>query len=358
MAKATDKAASKVATATDKAASKVATAIDKATSKALDIALASITKRFGQGAIMRLSEGARQKIDVIPTGSLALDLALGVGGVPRGRVIEIFGPESSGKTTLAQHVIAQAQKTGGNAAIIDAEHAFDPGYAVRCGVIAEELFISQPGSGEEALEITEELLRSNAFDIIVIDSVAALTPRAELEGNMGDSHVGLQARLMSQALRKLTSTVARTNTSVVFINQLREKIGVMFGSPETTPGGRALKFYSSVRIDIRRIGALKNGTTVVGNRTRVRVVKNKVAAPFRTCEFDILYNEGISRETGLIDMGLEHGLITKAGAYLSYGDIRLGLGRERSRQTLKENGDMAVELESAIRQAVNEDLAS
>lgn len=325
---------------------------------ALDSAVASINKRFGQGAIMRLSEGQNQEIESISTGSLSLDLALGVGGIPRGRIVEIFGPESSGKTTLAQHVIAEAQRAGGYAAVIDAEHAFDPAYAVRCGVLADELFISQPGSGEEALEIADELLRSNAFDIIVIDSVAALTPRAELEGNMGDAHVGLQARLMSQALRKMTATVSRTNTAVVFINQLRERVGVMFGSPETTPGGRALKFYSSVRIDIRRIGALKNGTTVVGNRTRVRVVKNKVAAPFRTCEFDILYNEGISRETGLIDLGLEHGLITKAGAYLSYGDVRLGLGRERSRQTLKENGDIAVELETAIRQAASEDLAS
>ncbi|MCY3693638.1 MAG: recombinase RecA [Chloroflexi bacterium] len=325
---------------------------------ALDSAVASINKRFGQGAIMRLSEGQNQEVESISTGSLSLDLALGVGGIPRGRIVEIFGPESSGKTTLAQHVIAEAQRAGGYAAVIDAEHAFDPTYAVRCGVLADELFISQPGSGEEALEIADELLRSNAFDIIVIDSVAALTPRAELEGNMGDAHVGLQARLMSQALRKMTATVSRTNTAVVFINQLRERVGVMFGSPETTPGGRALKFYSSVRIDIRRIGALKNGTTVVGNRTRVRVVKNKVAAPFRTCEFDILYNEGISRETGLIDLGLEHGLITKAGAYLSYGDVRLGLGRERSRQTLKENGEIAVELETAIRQAASEDLAS
>ncbi|MDE2863039.1 MAG: recombinase RecA [Chloroflexota bacterium] len=325
---------------------------------ALDSAVASINKRFGQGAIMRLSEGQNQEVESISTGSLSLDLALGVGGIPRGRIVEIFGPESSGKTTLAQHVIAEAQRAGGYAAVIDAEHALDPTYAVRCGVLADELFISQPGSGEEALEIADELLGSNAFDIIVIDSVAALTPRAELEGNMGDAHVGLQARLMSQALRKMTATVSRTNTAVVFINQLRERVGVMFGSPETTPGGRALKFYSSVRIDIRRIGALKNGTTVVGNRTRVRVVKNKVAAPFRTCEFDILYNEGISRETGLIDLGLEHGLITKAGAYLSYGDVRLGLGRERSRQTLKENGEIAVELETAIRQAASEDLAS
>ncbi len=325
---------------------------------ALESAVASINKRFGQGAIMLLSEGPNQEVEAISTGSLALDLALGIGGIPRGRIVEIFGPEASGKTTLAQHIIAEAQKAGGYAAIIDAEHAFDPSYAVRCGILADELFISQPGSGEEALEIADELLRSNAFDIIVIDSVAALTPRAELEGQMGDTHVGLQARLMSQALRKMTATVARTNTAVVFINQLRERVGVMFGSPETTPGGRALKFYSSVRIDIRRIGALKNGTTVVGNRTRVRVVKNKVAAPFRTCEFDILYNEGISRETGLIDLGLEHGLITKAGAYLSYGEVRLGLGRERSRQTLKENGEIAVELEGAIRQAANEDLAS
>ena len=336
----------------------MAKAAKQSDNAALDGAVASINKRFGQGAIMRLSEGQNQEVESISTGSLSLDLALGVGGLPRGRIVEIFGPESSGKTTLAQHVIAEAQKSGGYAAVIDAEHAFDPTYAVRCGVLADELFISQPGSGEEALEIADELLRSNAFDIIVIDSVAALTPRAELEGNMGDAHVGLQARLMSQALRKMTATVARTNTAVVFINQLRERVGVMFGSPETTPGGRALKFYSSVRIDIRRIGALKNGTTVVGNRTRVRVVKNKVAAPFRTCEFDILYNEGISRETGLIDLGLEHGLITKAGAYLSYGDVRLGLGRERSRQTLKENGEIAVELETAIRQAANEDLAS
>ena len=292
-----------------------------------------------------------REVDVISTGSIALDLALGVGGLPRGRVVEIFGPEGSGKTTLAQHVIAQAQKAGGSAALIDAEHAFDPAYGAKCGVNIDELLISQPGMGEEALEIVEVLVRSDAVDVVAIDSVAALVPRAEIEGDMGESHVGLQARLMSQALRKLTASIARSQCTVIFLNQLRERIGVMFGNPETTPGGRALKFYSSVRLDIRRVGQIKRGTEVIGNKTRVRVVKNKVAPPFRVCEFDLMYSEGISHEGGLIDLGLEHGILSKSGAHLSYGETRLGLGREAAREFLKQNVDVASQLEREIRDA-------
>ncbi len=319
--------------------------------RAIESAIAQIEKRFGQGSILRMDAKSLREVDVISTGSIALDLALGVGGLPRGRVVEIFGPEGSGKTTLAQHVIAQAQKAGGSAALIDAEHAFDPAYGAKCGVNIDELLISQPGMGEEALEIVEVLVRSDAVDVVAIDSVAALVPRAEIEGDMGDSHVGLQARLMSQALRKLTASIARSQCTVIFLNQLRQRIGVMFGNPETTPGGRALKFYSSVRLDIRRVGQIKRGTEVIGNKTRVRVVKNKVAPPFRVCEFDLMYSEGISHEGGLIDLGLEHGILSKSGAHLSYGETRLGLGREAAREFLKQNVDVASQLEREIRDA-------
>ena len=317
--------------------------------KALDSAIAQIEKKFGKGSILRMSGDNLAEIGVVSTGSIALDLALGVGGLPRGRVVEVFGPEGSGKTTLAQHVIAEAQKAGGAAALIDAEHAFDPSYAAKCGVNVDDLLISQPGVGEEALEIAEVLVRSDAVDVVVIDSVAALVPRAEIEGDMGDTHVGLQARLMSQALRKLTASISRSRCLVVFVNQLREKIGVMFGNPEVTPGGRALKFYSSVRLDIRRIGQIKRGTEVTGNRTRVRVVKNKVAAPFRVCEFDLMYDEGISHEGGLLDLGLEMDILSKSGAHLSYGDVRLGMGREAAKQFLRENSDISSKLEHEIR---------
>ncbi len=317
--------------------------------KALDSAIAQIEKKFGKGSILRMSGDNLPEIGVVSTGSIALDLALGVGGLPRGRVVEVFGPEGSGKTTLAQHVIAEAQKAGGAAALIDAEHAFDPSYAVKCGVNVDDLLISQPGVGEEALEIAEVLVRSDAVDVVVIDSVAALVPRAEIEGDMGDTHVGLQARLMSQALRKLTASISLSRCLVVFVNQLREKIGVMFGNPEVTPGGRALKFYSSVRLDIRRIGQIKRGTEVTGNRTRVRVVKNKVAAPFRVCEFDLMYDEGISHEGGLLDLGLEMDILSKSGAHLSYGDVRLGMGREAAKQFLRENSDISSKLEHEIR---------
>jgi recombination protein RecA len=315
--------------------------------KALDMAVSQIERRFGKGSIMKLGE-ARAKIfiDTIPTGSVGLDLALGVGGIPRGRVTEIYGPESSGKTTLCQHIIAEAQERGGVAAYIDAEHALDPGYAEKCGVKISDLLISQPDTGEQALEIVEMLVRSGAVDVVVIDSVAALVPRAEIEGEMGDAHVGLQARLMSQALRKLTGAI---NTSVIFTNQLREKVGVMFGNPETTPGGRALKFYSSVRLEIRRVESLKQGTDVVGNRTRVKVVKNKVAPPFRTAEFDIMFNEGISREGGLLDLGLEMGIVKKSGAWFTVGDIRLGQGRENAKEYLRQNSDVAIAIEQQIR---------
>ncbi len=317
--------------------------------KAIDLALQQIERRFGKGAIMKLGEAVHVQVDVIPTGSVALDLALGVGGVPRGRITEIYGPEFSGKTTLCQHIIANAQRTGGYAAFIDAEHALDRTYAARCGVDTSNLLISQPDTGEQALEILDALVRSNALDVVVIDSVAALTPRAEIEGEMGDSHVGLQARLMSQAMRKLTSAISNSNTSVIFTNQLREKVGVMFGNPETTSGGKALKFYASVRLDIRRIDSIKQGQEVTGNRTRVRVVKNKVAPPFRVAEFDIMYSEGISREGGLIDMGLEMGLVKKSGAWFTVGDIRLGQGRENAKEFLRQNSDVAGAIEDQIR---------
>ncbi len=321
-------------------------------SKALASALTQIERQFGKGAIMRLGEQGGVGVPSIPTGSLAVDNAIGVGGFPRGRVIEVYGPESSGKTTLALSVTGQAQRMGGSAAFIDAEHALDPEYAAKLGVDLDTLLVSQPDSGEQALEICEVLVRSNALDVIVIDSVAALVPRAELEGEMGDSHVGLQARLMSQALRKLTAIVAKSKTSLVFINQIREKIGVMFGNPETTTGGRALKFYSSVRIDIRRIASLKDGDQVVGSRAKVKVVKNKVAAPFRIAEFDIDYTEGISRSGELIDMGIEHKLVMKSGAWYACGDVRLGQGRENAKRFLRENPDLADEIEVKLRQAL------
>jgi len=317
--------------------------------KAIDLALQQIERRFGKGAIMKLGEAAKIHVEVIPTGSIALDLALGVGGVPRGRVTEIYGPEASGKTTLCQHIIANAQRTGGYAAFIDAEHALDRTYAARCGVDTDNLLISQPDTGEQALEIVDSLVRSNALDVVVIDSVAALAPRAELEGEMGDAHVGLQARLMSQAMRKLTSAISTSNTAVIFTNQLRDKVGVMFGNPETTTGGKALKFYASLRLDIRRIDSIKQGQEVLGSRTRVRVVKNKVAPPFRVAEFDIMYSEGISREGGLIDLGLEMGLVKKSGAWFQVGDIRLGQGRENAKEFLRQNSDVAAAIDEQIR---------
>jgi recombination protein RecA len=317
--------------------------------KALDGALTQIERQFGKGAIMRLGQQQHMEMPFISTGSLAVDYAIGIGGVPRARVVEIYGPESSGKTTLALSIIAQAQRRGGTAAFIDAEHALDAEYAGKIGVDIDDLLVSQPDSGEQALEIAEMLVRSNAVDVIVVDSVAALVPKAELEGEMGDSHVGLQARLMSQALRKLTSIVSKSRTTLIFINQIREKIGVMFGNPETTTGGRALKFYSSVRLDIRRIGSLKDGDTVVGSRAKVRVVKNKVAAPFRQAEFDIDYGEGISRVGELIDLGVEHKQVQKSGAWYSYGDLRLGQGRENAKQFLRENPELAEEIEGDLR---------
>jgi len=316
--------------------------------KALDLALAQIDKQFGKGSVMRLGERPVVQTAVIPTGSIALDVALGVGGLPRGRVIEIFGPESSGKTTVALHAVANAQRNGGIAAFIDAEHALDPEYAKNLGVDTDALLVSQPDTGEQALEIADMLIRSGALDVIVIDSVAALVPRAEIEGEMGDSHVGLQARLMSQALRKITGILNNSGTTAIFINQLREKIGVMFGSPETTTGGRALKFYSSVRLDVRRIESLKDGTDVVGNRTRVKVVKNKVAAPFKQAEFDIMYGKGISREGSLIDVGVEQNIIRKSGAWYTYDGDQLGQGKEKAREFLKENPDVAAEIEKKI----------
>jgi recombination protein RecA len=325
--------------------------MDKDREKALDLALTQIERSFGKGSIMRLGEAsARMAVEVIPTGAIALDLALGVGGIPRGRVTEIFGPESSGKTTLVQHIIAEAQRGGGVAALIDAEHALDPEYAQKCGVQVEDLLVSQPDTGEQALEICEALVRSGALDVVAIDSVAALVPRAELEGDMGDTHVGLQARLMSQALRKLTGAISRSKTAVIFTNQLREKVGVMFGNPETQPGGRALKFYSSVRLDIRRTESLKQGTEVIGSRAKVRVVKNKVAPPFRIAEFDILYAEGISKEGNLLDVGIELGIVKKSGAFHSYGDTRLGQGRENAREYLRQNPELAADIERQIRQ--------
>ena len=316
--------------------------------KALDMALGQIEKQFGKGAVMKMGEKGTMAIESIPTGALALDLALGIGGLPRGRVTEIFGPESSGKSTLAMHVVAEAQRNGGICAYIDAEHAMDPVYARAIGVDVDELLISQPDTGEQALEICDMLVRSAAIDVIVIDSVAALTPRAEIEGDMGDTHVGLQARLMSQALRKLTANLNKSNTICIFINQLREKIGVMFGSPETTPGGRALKFYSSVRLDIRRIESLKDGAEVVGNRTRVKVVKNKVAPPFRQAEFDIMYGKGISREGSLIDIGVDLGLVKKSGAWYTYEGEQLGQGRENAKTFLAENPEIMVEISERI----------
>jgi recombination protein RecA len=316
------------------------------------MALGQIEKQFGKGSVMRMGEKETMGVEVIPSGALALDLALGVGGLPRGRVVEIYGPESSGKSTLAMHVVAEAQRNGGVCAYVDAEHAMDPVYAQAIGVDIDELLISQPDTGEQALEITDMLVRSGALDVVVIDSVAALTPRAEIEGEMGDTHVGLQARLMSQALRKLTANLNRSQTICVFINQLREKIGVMFGSPETTPGGRALKFYSSVRLDIRRIESIKDGVEVVGNRTRVKVVKNKVAPPFRQCEFDIMYGKGISREGSLLDIGVDLGIVKKSGAWYTYEGEQLGQGRENAKQFLTENPEVMVEISERIRTEV------
>ena len=319
--------------------------------RALAAALGQIEKQYGKGAIMRMGDDAgRKDVPVVSTGSLALDVALGIGGLPRGRVVEVYGPESSGKTTMALHAVAEAQKAGGTAAFVDAEHALDPTYAENLGVNVDDLLVSQPDTGEQALEITDMLVRSGAVDIVVVDSVAALTPKAEIEGEMGDSHVGLQARLMSQALRKLTANIKRTNCMVIFINQIRMKIGVMFGSPETTTGGNALKFYSSVRLDIRRIGAIKRGDEAVGNETRVKVVKNKMAPPFRQAVFEILYGEGVSREGELIELGVEHGLVKKSGAWYSYGEDRIGQGKDNVRQFLKENPDMAAEIERQIRE--------
>lgn len=326
--------------------------MDDNKTKALSAALSQIERQFGKGAVMRLGDGAVQNIEAIPTGSLALDNALGIGGLPRGRVVEIYGPESSGKTTLTLQVIAEAQKLGGTCAFVDAEHALDPSYAEKIGVDVDNLLVSQPDTGEQALEITDMLVRSAAVDVVVVDSVAALTPKAEIEGDMGDHHVGLQARLMSQALRKLTANIKRSNTMVIFINQIRMKIGVMFGNPETTTGGNALKFYASVRLDIRRIGAIKKADEVLGNQTRVKVVKNKVAPPFKQCEFDILYNEGISHEGELIDMGVMHNIVDKSGAWYGYGKERIGQGKDNARQYLKDHPEMADEIEEKLRVAM------
>ena len=318
--------------------------------KALQLAIGQIEKRFGKGSIMKLGESATMSpLETIPSGSLSLDLALGIGGIPRGRITEIFGPESSGKTTLGQHIIAEAQKLGGIAAYIDVERALDPSYAARCGVNVDDMLISQPDTGEQALEITEALVRSGAVDIVVIDSVAALVPQAEIEGEMGDTHVALQARLMSQALRKLASSISKTRTAVIFINQLREKVGIVFGNPEVTPGGRALKFYSSVRIDLRRVDTIKQGNEAIGSHVKARVVKNKVAPPFRTAEFDIMFDHGISLEGDLLDLSVELGLVSKSGAFFSYGDIRLGQGRENAKQYLRENPELAKKIEQQIR---------
>jgi recombination protein RecA len=316
----------------------------------LEKAIGDISKRYGDGAIMRLGESQHLHVEAVPTGSLSLDIALGVGGIPRGRITEIYGPESSGKTTISQHIVAEAQTLGGTCAFIDMEHALDPAYAAKCGVDIESLLISQPDTGEQALEITESLVRSGAVDVVVVDSVAALVPRAEIEGDMGDSPMGMQARLMSQALRKLSGAIKQTNTAVIFTNQLRQKIGVMFGNPETTTGGMALKFYASVRMDVRRIQSIKVGQEIIGNRTRVRVVKNKVAPPFRTAEFDIMYNEGISRVGDLIDLATELDIVQKRGSFYSYGDLRLAQGRENAKDFLRENPDLADEIELAVRQ--------
>jgi len=320
---------------------------------ALDMALRQIEKQFGKGSIMKLGESTHMQVEVVPSGSLALDIALGIGGLPKGRIIEIYGPESSGKTTVALHAIAEVQKQGGQAAFIDAEHALDPKYARNLGVNIDELLLSQPDTGEQALEIAEALVRSGAVDIIVVDSVAALVPKAEIEGDMGDSHVGLQARLMSQALRKLSGAISKSNTIAIFINQLREKIGVMFGNPETTPGGRALKFYSSVRLDVRRVESIKMGNDVVGNRTKIKIVKNKVAPPFKQADVDIMYGEGISREGSLVDIGTEMDIVNKSGAWYSYEGERLGQGRENAKQFLKEHQDIALIIENKIREASN-----
>jgi len=318
--------------------------------KALELAISQIEKRFGKGSVMKLGESVVvSSVEAIPTGSLGLDMALGVGGIPRGRITEIFGPEGSGKTTLGQHVIAEAQKQGGMAAYIDVEHALDPAYAANCGVNIDDLLISQPDTGEQALEITEALVRSGAIDVIVIDSVAALVPRAEIEGEMGDVHVGLQARLMSQALRKLAAAIGKSGTAVIFINQLREKVGIVFGNPEVTPGGRALKFYSSIRLDLRRVEIIKQGTEAIGTHVRAKVVKNKVAPPFRSAEFDIMFDHGISQEGNLIDLGVELGVVKKAGTFFSYGDIRLGQGRENAKQYLSQNPEQAQEIEQKVR---------
>jgi recombination protein RecA len=341
----------------DKASAASTAAVDKATAergKAVSAAILAIEKQFGTGSIMKLGSAARQQVDFIPTGSIALDLALGVGGIPRGRITEIFGPESSGKTTVCQHIIAEAQRRGGFAAFIDVEHALDPGYARACGVNVDELLVSQPDTGEQALEITETLIRSGGIDVVVVDSVAALVPRAEIEGEMGDSFVGIQARLMSQALRKLTGAVSRSNTSLVFTNQLREKIGVMFGNPEVTPGGRALKFYASVRLDIRRVETIKTGTESVGNRVRVKVVKNKVAPPFRVAEFDVMYGEGVSKEGGLLDVGVAMGVVAKTGAWFTFDETRLGQGREASKEFLKTAPDVSAEIDRRIRSKIDE----
>lgn len=321
--------------------------------QALQMAMAKIEKDFGKGSIMRLGDRAEEKIDVIPTGSIALNHALGVGGYPRGRIIEIFGPESSGKTTLTIHAIAEAQKAGGVAAFIDAEHAFDPTYAAKLGVNLQELWISQPDNGEQALAIADQLISSSAVDLVVIDSVAALTPKAEIEGDMGENKVGLQARLMSQALRKLTATISKTKTTCIFINQLREKIGVMFGNPETTTGGNALKFYSSVRLDIRRVTSIKDGDEVIGNQTRVKVVKNKVAPPFRKAEFEIAFGEGISKAGEIVDLGVEYGIIKKSGSWFSYNDSKIGQGREAVKQVIRDNPELAEEIEARITEAMN-----
>ena len=322
--------------------------------KALEMALSQIEKDFGKGAIMRLGDAASKiSVSTIPSGCLELDLALGVGGIPRGRIIEIYGPESSGKTTIALHIIAEAQKLGGTAAFIDAEHALDPVYAENLGVDVDELYVSQPDTGEDALEICETLVRSGAMDVVVIDSVAALVPKAEIEGDMGDSHVGLQARLMSQALRKMTGIISKSNTILVFINQLREKVGVMFGNPETTTGGRALKFYASIRLDVRRVDSIKNGNEVVGNRTRIKVVKNKVAPPFKTAEFDIIYSEGISKESSVLDLAIANKIISKSGAWYYYGDMRMAQGRDNARLFLKDNSELCDEIEAKIRKVIS-----
>ena len=327
--------------------------IDENKLKAIEMAMGQIEKQFGKGSVMKLGEDATANIDAVSTGCLDLDIALGIGGVPRGRIIEIYGPESSGKTTIALHVVAEAQKLGGAAAYIDAEHALDPGYASKLGVDIDNLVVSQPDTGEQGLEIAEALVRSGAIDVLVVDSVAALVPRAEIEGEMGDSHVGLQARLMSQALRKLAGSINQTKCVAIFINQLREKVGIMFGNPEVTPGGRALKFYASVRMDIRRIDSIKQGDAIMGNRTRVKVIKNKVAPPFRQAEFDIMYNEGISKTGNLVDVGVKEEIIQKSGAWFSYGDIRLGQGRENAKQYLKDNEEIALEIERKIREKHN-----